>query len=221
MEVLKELVRNIVVIVMLTAFLDMILPSSSMRPYVKMVMGLFILVTLLNPVLNLILHDREFEVFAWQEYGATATGNSTVQHDSERLLSVNQKLFMENYGRRLEIQMESLAKLVEGVDTVRVGVELQGSTNAGFLEGIESVVVTVTCQEEDEQEKDGELVSPVKIQLNDRVDLSSKSSPENDTKRLSEERKLNNNKKIMEKEIKKMLCQYFGLQAQQIRVIFS
>ena len=140
MDVLKELVRNIVVILMLTAFLDMILPSGVMRPYVKMTMGLFILIALLNPVLDLVTDNHGSEVFAWQQAGLPEQGTWR-QQDSERLLSANRQVLRTAFAQRLEMQMESLLELVKEVEA-NVLVEMEDAGRTGHAEAIKSVVVT-------------------------------------------------------------------------------
>lgn len=46
--------KELVLIVLLASFVDMILPSRSMERYVKLVLSLLILLTLLSPVVRLL-----------------------------------------------------------------------------------------------------------------------------------------------------------------------
>ena len=142
MEVIKELVRNVVIIILLTTFLDMLLPSGGMRPFVKVIMGLFVLISMLNPVLGFFQSEKEFEVFAWQQDKAMP-GFTTVLSDSGRLNDVNQEMFLENYATRVALQMESMIKLIEGIEKIDVQLVLAGEQQAGSLGSIKSVIVTV------------------------------------------------------------------------------
>jgi stage III sporulation protein AF len=45
--------KKIILLVLLAAFLDLILPNTSMQRYVKMVMGLILLITIISPVFSL------------------------------------------------------------------------------------------------------------------------------------------------------------------------
>lgn len=45
--------KKIILIVLLAAFLDLILPNTSLQRYVKMVMGLILLLTIISPVFSL------------------------------------------------------------------------------------------------------------------------------------------------------------------------
>lgn len=53
MEWLNLWLKKIILLVLLAAFLDLILPNTSMQRYVKMVMGLILLLTILSPVFSI------------------------------------------------------------------------------------------------------------------------------------------------------------------------
>ncbi len=203
-----DLVRNIVVIVLLTTFLDLLLPSNSMRGFVKAIMGLFILVSILNPVLNIIMGYEDFEVFAWHQDSFLADNNSILVK-GERLQNVNQELFLENYGQRIEVQMKALLQLIQGVEEVKVQVALQQAKNAQHQ--IKEVQVSVLNRDKEEENENevSRSVDPVKIELEESVEKQ---------KAEVEERQLN---KRIEDQIYTTLCQYFGLEKKQIKVVFS
>jgi stage III sporulation protein AF len=48
MDVLRELIQTIIVIVVLAVLVEMLLPGGDMRRYVKMVMGLLIIMAVLQ-----------------------------------------------------------------------------------------------------------------------------------------------------------------------------
>src|SRR6056297_3196253 len=53
MEMLKAWIRNLVLVILLAHFIELLLPSSKMQKYVKVVVGFFVILTILNPVLRL------------------------------------------------------------------------------------------------------------------------------------------------------------------------
>lgn len=57
MELIRTVMLNVIVIVFLTTLLDLLLPEGTMRRYVKMTMGFFVVMTLLQPVMQ-ILHPE-------------------------------------------------------------------------------------------------------------------------------------------------------------------
>lgn len=212
MEALKALVQGIVVIVLLTTFLDLLLPSSSMKPYIKVVMGLFILVSILSPLLDLLLGNQDFEVFAWQQQQGEL--GRTLLEDGYRMQAINRELLKENYARRLEGQMKALVKLVEKEGDVEVRVVLKEDFKSGAPEEIERVTVQVKRGEEDLSPVKIVPVEPVRILPENRSsekELAGLSPPDQD--QSAEKRKKS-------EELKGVLSQYFGLQSRQIEVVF-
>ncbi len=204
--------RNVVIIVLLTTFIDLIMPSSSMQRFVKVVMGLFILVTLLNPILNLFTKGQDFEVMTWQLKTSTSTAN-TVLAQSDQLTATNQSLFLENYSRRIEGQMKALVKLVKGVKEVEVQVELKGGKQLGTLEGIASILVMVDTQETEDKSSSIKPVELVRIHSKERT---AGNEGAKDTQAVLDEEH-----KRMEREIKNTLSNYFGINPKIIKVVFS
>lgn len=238
MTVLIEMVRNIVVIILLTTFLEMILPSSSMQRFVKAVLGLFVLVAVLNPILKIIKNNQDFEVFTW--YQESIPQFDSVQEQGERLTKVNEDMFMQNYQQRIEGQMKSLVILTKGINNVEVQVKLErdGKEVRGSL--IEEVMVTVEREgkeqeqereqerkmekdedkersQEQEEKKSAELVKPVKIVAGKPKE---KEKSGGKTAGGSIEKVFNRDDQLIEHEIMNTLCQYFGLNEKQIVVIF-
>lgn len=205
-----DLVRNIVVIVLLTTFLDLLLPSNSMRGFVKAIMGLFILVSILNPFLNIIMGCEDFEVFAWHQDNFIAEDNSILVK-GERLQNVNQELFLKNYAQRIELQMQALLQLIQGIEEVKVQVTLQENTkNAQHqIKEVQVSVLSSEREEEDEEDRVSRSVDPVKIELEESLEK----------KREEEELQQFNNR--INEQIYATLCQYFGLEQKQIKVVFS
>ena len=184
MTVLIDLVRQIMLIILLTTFLEMIMPSSSMQRFVKVVMGLFILLAILNPMLKLINQQQALEAFVWQQEDRLQF--NSVLEQGERLQKVNQDLFWENYQQKLECQMESLIKLVHGVNEAEVQVKFDQTRERDHRELLGEVIVFIERNGE-EGGRGLELIKP---------------------------------EQLLQAEIRKLLCQYFGLKEGQINVRF-
>ncbi|MGI6093322.1 MAG: stage III sporulation protein AF, partial [Negativicutes bacterium] len=47
-------IKDIILVVLFAAFMELLLPSSSMQRFIRVIMGLFIMLTILNPALDVI-----------------------------------------------------------------------------------------------------------------------------------------------------------------------
>ncbi|OEH85654.1 stage III sporulation protein AF [Desulfuribacillus stibiiarsenatis] len=69
MDFISAWLKGIVLIILFATFMDLLLPSSSMQKYVKLVIGLIIIVTMLTPLLMILKSDYSFstaEMLDWQ-----------------------------------------------------------------------------------------------------------------------------------------------------------
>ena len=48
MDVLVEIVKNLLVIIILASFLELLLPGGGMKPYVRLAIGMFVLIAVLT-----------------------------------------------------------------------------------------------------------------------------------------------------------------------------
>ncbi len=115
-------VRNIVMVVLFASFLELLLPSSGMQRFVRVIMGLLILLAILGPVVD-ILHSRavpEVPALAGQSGPAT----DRVRSGTETVIRERDRLAVELYRKDLARQIRAVATAVDGVADARVAVEL-------------------------------------------------------------------------------------------------
>lgn len=122
MAALYEIVRNLLVIIVIASFLELILPNGRLRPFVRFSVGLFILIAVLSPILQLLFTDKNFELSSW-DYQLDPGIERTVQEKGEEL---NQKVFQPDQATiqsKLQGQIDAISSLVPGVNDVQSQVE--------------------------------------------------------------------------------------------------
>lgn len=128
MEGLKLLIRNLAFILLLATFLEMLLPSKTMRGFVQLVMGLFVIVAIINPLANFLRLDFTNGVPAWVTVSSTELPVLASEGDSA---DQGKSAVREQYKRILVNQIEILVLAVDGVGSAEVEVELEEGTG-GF-----------------------------------------------------------------------------------------
>ena len=129
---LSEWLKGIVFVVLLATFVEMLLPSRSMERYVKLVLSLLVLMTLLSPILKLMdgsLFQNLQNVIEQQLRPDTATTDSKLSQilaDGEALSLTQQEDSLKWTGsevaRQMKTQIEAQSKLQ--VDHVAVTMRL-------------------------------------------------------------------------------------------------
>ncbi|KUG05022.1 stage iii sporulation protein af [hydrocarbon metagenome] len=149
MSVLAEIVRNVLVIIILASFLELLLPAGTIRPFVRFAIGLFVLIAVLNPVLGYLFHDNDFQLNWWEckinediEESIVAGGRQI----NERILNQNQQMLKE----KLEGQISAVILLVPGIEEVHTQAELRDST-------IDRLKFNILLEETEGSEEAGEI----------------------------------------------------------------
>lgn len=122
MQTLQTLVRNLAVILLLATFLEMLLPNKSMRGFVQMVMGLFVISAVLAPITTFLHTPLSMEIPAWtttspQDLPAIAAEGQGVK--------VARDAVQEQYRQILVNQIKALALGTKGVEAVEVDVKFE------------------------------------------------------------------------------------------------
>jgi len=129
-QTLHTLVRNLVVILLLATFLEMLLPNKSMRGFVQMVMGLFVISAVLAPITTFLHTPLEMEIPAW-----TATNHqdlSAIATEGQGL-KLARDAVQEQYRQILIHQIKALVLSSDGVDGAEVDVEFEPEGGAAGL----------------------------------------------------------------------------------------
>lgn len=122
MQTLYSLVRNLAVILLLATFLEMLLPNKSMRGFVQMVMGLFVISAVLAPITSFLHTPLEMEIPAW---------SATIPQDLPAIASEGQGLKLardavqDQYRQILVHQIKALTLGSDGVKGAEVDVQFE------------------------------------------------------------------------------------------------
>lgn len=123
MSWLKEWIRNIVVLVLFAGFMELLLPSNNMKRFVQVIVGLFVLTTLLEPfamLLNKVKEGPSFDLPAVADY---RTGQ--VIESGKELAERQQTKVLEEYRRNVARQVASLLELSTQDKVLEVKAEVE------------------------------------------------------------------------------------------------
>jgi len=147
LDTLVEIVKTVLVIIIVASLLELLLPESSLKPFVSFTMGLFVLIAILNPVLNVAFRDRNFEINFWDYRYDQAMEEEML----EKGLEINQQVMDSNQQQvqeKLQGQISALTSLVPGVKAVEARIE-KGDA------GTADKVMLLVRVESDEADKPG------------------------------------------------------------------
>lgn len=196
-KLLQELTHNLVLLILLATFLEMLLPKNDLTKYVRLVVGLFIMLAILNSVLELFDRQVSFslpneEISKVQLQGILNNGEKLQNKHQEEALLVTQK--------RLEEQVKGMVYLIQGVGEAQVEFSFAHQLD-GTLEITQGVIVIRPNE-----------VSAVASPMIKQVDLASSS--------IEREVMPDNHGKLAEK-VASGVSAYLGLDKNKIQVIIK
>jgi stage III sporulation protein AF len=123
MAVLEEIVRNILIIIIIASFFELLVPNGNLKPFVRFAIGLFILITILHPTLAFLYDNKNFKVDLWDYESKSLNQNDILENGKK----VNQQISESSNSvvkHKLEGQISAMAMLVQGVEDVDIKAEL-------------------------------------------------------------------------------------------------
>ena len=150
MAVLAGMVKNVLVIIILASFLEVLLPEGRVKPFVRFAIGLFIIIAVLNPVLNALFEQRTFEINLW-DYQVSSEQEREILEKGNRL---NQQIAASTgtgIKEKIEGQVSAVAMLVPGVKEVKTNASLNDQG------GLNQLNLTVRLEESKQLQKGGEV----------------------------------------------------------------
>ncbi|MFW5999583.1 MAG: stage III sporulation protein AF [Halanaerobiaceae bacterium] len=102
--------EKLVIIVLLTNFLQLLLPEGDLQKYVRVVMGFFIIIIFLSPLAELLSSDPSglFKIFPPEEAGE---GWGNIEKSGNQMEDSSQQLLREEYEKRAAEQIDRVLEL--------------------------------------------------------------------------------------------------------------
>lgn len=156
---MRDWLKNIVVVMLLNSFLELLLPSGKLKAFVKVVLGLFFLMVILQPFWQFLdLADYRFFLQEPLEFLSPSL-------EGDRLEKENRRLALEHYGKTIAKQIESFACTLPDIEKAfaQVYLDKQGELKEIWLRvnlettdkaiSIQPIVIGQLIEEADEKKE--------------------------------------------------------------------
>lgn len=168
MDIIKDLVQTLIIIVVLAVFLEMFLPRGKMMPYVKMVMGLLIIIAVLQAISGLLRQNWFQDVPGVKaRVEGPAPPLEEIMTAGKQLEYKNRDLALENYREGISRQIQALARLNPRAGVVDAEVELSKEPGEKYYGKIKKITLIVkpSAREGEITGQGGSDIQPVHIKV--------------------------------------------------------
>ncbi|MDR6224657.1 stage III sporulation protein AF [Desmospora profundinema] len=172
-EWLSDWLKQIVILVLIATFLDLLLPNNALERYVKLVMGLLIILAMLVPIFDLFHADWDFTDFildrAVQQESLDPIHK--IKQDAKTLAGNREGLVREEVEQQLGESIGSEVSQRFKMEVTSITVQLETGDD-GSVDGIKQVRITLQPatekKEGSRQTRPVDEVSPVIVDLDKR-----------------------------------------------------
>lgn len=209
-EALSGWAEQIVVAVIIASLIEMILPNGNNKKYIKTVLGIYILFTILSPILGKVTNFNLNEV----DYESYFKNTDTYQTMSESLSSKNDQSVEDIYIANLKQDMtQKLKEKGYLAEKITIKLNLEDGENYGRLNAIYLTAYLLDENEDDTQTSEDIVANQIQISKVEKVNVTNQIS--NDKKETKKKKNLSS---VQKNEIKKYLSTVYEVKEKNIEV---
>ena len=200
MEWMTTWAQGIIVAVIITTIIELILPEGNHKKYIKMVMGVYILFTIVSPIITKITNqDFEFDESKYEEFFKNSTYEVSSQSLEEENDNQIKDLYLNNIKSDVKQKLKEQGYIVE---EMQIEADLESEEAYGKIKKMNLQIKKGETKQEENK------ISPV-----NRIEIGEKKEEEN---QISE-----NEEKIgggETQEIKTYLSTTYDVEKKQIKI---
>jgi len=203
-EILRPWIMNIVIVIFFLLLTDMILPEGNIKQYVKVILGLFIILVIIKPLTGIKSISTNFENIYIETAAFLET--DSINMGVEVLNNYHKEKALELYKENIEKSVVNTVSKELSIDSgmIKVQLELEDDTDA-YSGMIEYIIISIP------DKRDNAFIDKIK-----KVEIS------NDKKVIyKDEKEYNFNDKAYTEELKNMLTKLLPVKKENIEIKFT
>ena len=203
-EILRPWIMNIVIVIFFLLLTDMILPEGNIKQYVKVILGLFIILVIIEPLTGIKSISTNFENIYIETAAFLET--DSINMGVEALNNYHKEKALELYKENIEKSVVNTVSKELSIDSsmIKVQLELEDDTDA-YSGMIEYIIISIP------DKRDNAFIDKIK-----KVEIS------NDKKVIyKDEKEYNFNDKAYTEELKNMLTKLLPVKKENIEIKFT
>lgn len=200
MEWMTTWAQGIIVAVIITTIIELILPEGNHKKYIKMVMGVYILFTIVSPIITKITNqDFEFDESKYEEFFKNSTYEISSQSLEEENDNQIKDLYLNNIKSDVKQKLKEQGYIVE---EIQIEADLESEEAYGKIKKMNLQIKKGETKQEENK------ISPV-----NRIEIGEKKEEEN---QISENEEKIGGGEIQ--EIKTYLSTTYDVEKKQIKI---
>lgn len=190
-DFIKTWANQIIVAVIIATIIEMLLPNGNNKKYIKMVIGLYVLFTIIQPISKSVTgKSLEISNLDYEKYFSKDISKEYSQDFEEN----NSKLIKQAYINSIQ---EDIKKKLDkkGYETLNCNIEILEDENKDTYGTINSIAIKIKSKSKNKKEKSQEVEKVSNIIKVDKVDINTTNNV-NNINNIEEKTNLSDDEKI-------------------------
>ena len=168
-----EWVTNIIVLILFAVVIDMLLPSTNLQKYVKMAIGLMIILIMLTPILKIfsVDVDRIISSIGAENFAQKNLVENAMEQKKREIQASQRAYILEQVAVQMKNDVSEELMEQYGLKINEISLQTKDAENLQFPDDIESIHVIVAEQKGDSNTTVA-TVKPVIIDTSEPIDYS-------------------------------------------------
>lgn len=162
MSFLKTWINQIILAVIITTIIEMILPNGNNKKYIKMVIGLYVLFTIIQPIITKVTGESiDISNFDYKKY----FNSDVLETSSEDFENNNSKLIKQEYINNIKEDIENKIKQ-KGYELINCNISVIDDENQETYGTIQSINLKLKKQTNKPEETSSNIIKIENISVN-------------------------------------------------------
>lgn len=162
---LKTWINQIILAVIITTIIEMILPNGNNKKYIKMVIGLYILFTIIQPIITKLTGDSiDISNFDYKKY----FNSDVLETSSENFEDNNSKLIKQAYINNIKEDIENKIKQ-KGYELINCNISIIEDENKETYGTIQSIGLKLKKQTNKSEENNSNIIKIENVNINNNT----------------------------------------------------
>ena len=155
MAAISDWVKNLIFLMLFAAFLELLLPTNEMKKFLRMIIGLFIMLAILKPVSNFLAND-----FVLGDIPTLSVESSKQIASVDKKEVEKKRLTYAVYQKELTQQIKKVVETIPEITDVQVEVKLATENKFTDNEFIEKIMIRA---------KEAKKIEKIKVNLKENT----------------------------------------------------
>ncbi len=144
MELMRNWMISLITVVIISSFVEMLMPSGSFKKYSKLVVGLIIMLIIVQPILMLTDNDQLFSKYAFE--ASNQIDKMAIVGKSDMVKEKQMEQIVSTYNHNLNKQIQQSVRSLSGEHEAEVIVHTDSDLESSGFGSIRNIDVVLTSQ---------------------------------------------------------------------------